>query len=83
MGTSCNSPIDVAMRKVKNAEERVKAEKTNRDTAKKNGNYQRSTKCYNWGNKIGNGYDNNVWAAEESLKRAKEELAKIKKTYKK
>lgn len=79
MGSSCNSPVDAAMRKVKNAEERVKAEKMNRDNAKKNGNYKRSAKCYNWGNKSGNQWDHCVWVAEQALKEAKEELAKAKK----
>ncbi len=52
--------------------------KKNRDTAKKCGNYQRSSKNYRHGTKVGTVYDHNVWVAEDALKKRKERLAEAK-----
>lgn len=61
-------------------EQHLRAQKEARDAVKRNGTYKNHPKCYAWpGGRVGNVYDNNVWAAEEGVKRRKAQLAQAKK----
>lgn len=63
---------------VRAAEQQLAAAKADLATAKSNGNYKRSAKNYNHCGKVGNGYDHNVWVAQDLLARRKKELAEAK-----
>ncbi len=78
MGSSA-SDISAAEARVRGAEGYLKQAKDNRDKAKANGNYNNTIKNHRWGDKVGNVYDYNVWAAQSNLKKAKEQLARAKK----
>ena len=71
--------IRSAEQDVKNCQNMLVLKKRDRDNAKNNGSYQKSSKNYRIGNKVVNVYDYNVWHAGENLKRAKEQLAQKKK----
>ncbi|MBQ5691936.1 MAG: hypothetical protein IIV72_00600, partial [Alistipes sp.] len=63
---------------VRQAEEMLANRKATREQAKRNGNYKNSAKNYSSNGKTGNGYDCNVWAAEDLLRQRKKELADAK-----
>ena len=63
---------------VRQAQSLVESRKRERDQAKANGNYRNSKKTMGYKGKLGNGYDINVWSAEDLLKQRKEELARAK-----
>mgnify|MGYP002515466925 FL=1 len=79
MGSSA-SDVSIAEQHVKRAESRVATAKTNREYAKRSGNYRTATKnCRMADGRLGNVYDYNVWAAQNELKEAKAQLARAKK----
>lgn len=82
MGTDS---VQMAEGHLKHAKQVLEAAKRDRDTAKKNGNYQSSAKVYrnNKTGKLGNIYDNVVWTAERSVQERKQQLADAKKRSKK
>ena len=63
---------------VRQAQELVKSRKRERDQAKACGNYKNSIKNSLYNGKLGNGYDINVWSAENLLKQRKLELTRAK-----
>lgn len=68
---------------VRRAELFLDSMKFNKKQAIENGNYRNTAKNSVHNGKIGNCYDINVWIAQESLKKAKEHLAEVKKNQKK
>ena len=78
------TPVTAAETKVRSAEERVKQAqrylelmRERKASSKKVGNYKGTGYCR--GTKTGGVEDANIWAAEDSLKMAKEQLASAKK----
>lgn len=64
---------------LRQAEDYLRSCKKNREIAKQSNNYRNSVKNIRYKDKLGNGYDSNVWSAEELVKQRRAELAEAKK----
>ncbi len=78
MGSSVIDDVASCEGRVKAAEQHLKAQQMNKETAKKSSNYKNASTSYVNG-KLMKSYDANIYYAKEALKKAKADLANAKK----